>query len=62
MKEKRRIMSTYKPNLPPGVKNEKQMLDMIEQWKKAQIFQNMQGKYPQDYYFLVRLNNLQAQK
>jgi hypothetical protein len=62
MKEKRRIMATYKPNLPPGVKNEKQMLEMIEQWKIEQIFQNFRGSYPQDYYFLVRLNNLQAQK
>ena len=55
-------MSKYKPNLPQGVKSEKQMLDMVEQWKKAQIFQNFQSSYPQDYYFMIRLNNLQAQK
>lgn len=55
-------MATYKPNLPPGVKNEKQMLEMIDAWKREQIFQNFRGSYPQDYYFLIRLNNLQAQK
>ena len=52
-------MSTYKPNVPEGFTSEKDLYEKLNHWKKQQIFEQLQGKYPQDYYMMVRLNLLQ---